>query len=90
MTKLKIACLIAIAALFNSCSNKDATTPRKTESEQSKTLSASIVNSSDPVCGMDVDKNDLGDTASYRQKLYGFCSTDCKDKFVAKPADYIK
>ena len=42
----------------------------------------------DPVCGMKVDDDALF-TAKYNGKIYGFCSLDCRDKFVANPAKYL-
>jgi len=42
----------------------------------------------DPSCGMPL-KAGLEDTASYKGKLYGFCSKECKDAFVKNPEQYI-
>ncbi len=45
----------------------------------------------DPVCGMEVDTMNAGLRKSkYAGKTYYFCSTDCKTKFDANPAAYVK
>ena len=41
----------------------------------------------DPSCGMPL-KAGLEDTTTYKGKLYGFCSKECKDAFLADPAGY--
>ena len=43
----------------------------------------------DPSCGMPL-KAGLEDTTSYKGKLYGFCSKECKDAFVKNPEQYVK
>jgi YHS domain-containing protein len=43
----------------------------------------------DPVCEMDISSG-VADTATYKDKVYGFCGTGCKEEFVKKPADFIK
>ncbi len=42
----------------------------------------------DPVCGMEVDEQQPGDTYEYEKRIYFFCSTECKDKFARDPAGY--
>jgi len=42
----------------------------------------------DLVCNMTV-KNKIADTAIYKEKIYGFCGTGCKEAFVAEPLTYI-
>ncbi|MGE4373479.1 MAG: heavy metal translocating P-type ATPase [Xanthobacter sp.] len=44
----------------------------------------------DPVCGMDVDPSaEAGKpSASYNGQSFHFCSSKCRDKFVASPAQY--
>ena len=47
----------------------------------------------DLVCGMDVDPKDPEVAArkvDYKGKAYFFCSDDCKAKFAANPAAYVK
>ena len=50
---------------------------------------ATLASTDDLVCGMSV-KDGVGDTATYNGKLYGFCSSGCKEDFLKEPARYIK
>ena len=47
------------------------------------------MNNTDPVCGMKVAAN-TPNTFTYKGETYGFCSPDCRDKFAANPAKYLK
>jgi len=42
----------------------------------------------DPVCGMSLSEAAATVTAEYNQRLYAFCSTDCRNRFLANPARY--
>ncbi|MFB3855525.1 MAG: efflux RND transporter periplasmic adaptor subunit [Vicinamibacterales bacterium] len=47
----------------------------------------------DPVCGMEVEQKTAaaaGLKSEHAGRTYYFCSRDCKDKFDARPADYLK
>lgn len=41
----------------------------------------------DVVCGMTIDPS-TEDTLHYTHKVYGFCSSSCKEKFQNAPAKY--
>ena len=43
----------------------------------------------DPVCGMTVDPHTAKHRADYRSHTYYFCSTGCREKFVADPQKYL-
>ena len=43
----------------------------------------------DPVCGMSVEPK-TAKTSVYDQRIYYFCSTDCRDKFESAPNTYLK
>ncbi len=43
----------------------------------------------DLVCGMLVEEGGIADTASHENKMYGFCSTECKAEFVKDPQMYL-
>lgn len=45
-------------------------------------------NAKDFVCGMPI-KAGIADTVHYNGKLYGFCSTGCKDEFKKNPLAYL-
>jgi YHS domain-containing protein len=42
----------------------------------------------DPSCGMPVSAG-IEDTVTYKGKLYGFCSTECKEEFLKNPKAYL-
>jgi YHS domain-containing protein len=50
---------------------------------------ADLADKKDPVCGMPAFRY-MEDTAVYQNKIYAFCSKDCKDEFVKDPAAYVK
>jgi len=58
-----------------------------------KAASAGILNpETDPVCGMDVDRETAraaGRTATHGGTTYYFCADDCKKKFEADPEKYL-
>jgi len=43
----------------------------------------------DPVCGMTVSEKSAAGRATHAGQTYYFCSTQCRDKFIAKPARYV-
>jgi YHS domain-containing protein len=43
-----------------------------------------VNNKKDPTCGMPVTAG-ISDTAHYKDKVIGFCSTECKDEFKKAP-----
>lgn len=51
-------------------------------------LKALAVNK-DLVCGMLLENGSIADTALYKDKLYGFCSAECKTQFVDSPQVYL-
>lgn len=53
-------------------------------------LEAPTLISLDPVCGMEVDEQQPGDTHEYEKKTYYFCSAECKEKFAKDPAGYTR
>ncbi|MEE8378652.1 MAG: YHS domain-containing protein [Candidatus Aminicenantaceae bacterium] len=44
----------------------------------------------DPVCGMELKKEDAKHTYEYKEKTYYFCMASCKEKFVENPEEYLK
>jgi len=48
-----------------------------------------VVNDQDPICGMSTSVH-MKDTLTYGGKLYGFCSTKCKEEFKKDPQKYVK
>jgi YHS domain-containing protein len=48
-----------------------------------------VVNELDPVCEMPTSGH-LKDTLTYEGKLYGFCSSNCKEEFKKNPDILLK
>ena len=44
----------------------------------------------DPVCGMTVDPHTAKHRHTHKGRPYYFCSADCREKFAADPAQYLK
>ncbi len=44
----------------------------------------------DPVCGMELDKDEAAATSEYMGTTYYFCSASCKASFDREPAKYAK
>ena len=44
----------------------------------------------DPVCGMDVERDDAAGQSDFQGKTYYFCSNECKQKFDKNPQTYVK
>lgn len=42
----------------------------------------------DLTCGMPITAG-ISDTAHFNNKVYGFCSKECKDEFMKNPASYV-
>lgn len=47
-------------------------------------------NQRDPVCGMEIDRQDAAGTSQFQGETYYFCSTNCKEKFEENPQQYVK
>ena len=62
--------------------------PEVSHDEKGAFKNIKVDNTNDLVCGMALTAG-IGDTAHYNGKVYGFCSTGCKVKFVGKPTDYV-
>ena len=83
---------IAFLAACNSDSNKEkAPTPAPAATaimpaDSTKSYDQALVdNKKDPSCGMPVSAG-VSDTVHYKDKVLGFCSTECKESFM-KEAD---
>lgn len=43
----------------------------------------------DPVCGMVVDPAKAVTTIEYKEKIYYFCTSDCKTAFEQRPEKFV-
>ncbi len=83
--------LFAIVAFLSlsACSNpqpENAAVPDKvsmTQESSIKLAEGALVSTNDTVCGMSVG-NEPNDTLTFDGKLLGFCSTGCKESFLAE------
>lgn len=44
----------------------------------------------DPVCKMDINKQDAAGEAQYKGDTYYFCSEECKETFDKQPEKYMQ
>jgi len=44
----------------------------------------------DPVCGMNVTKEDAACSYDHKGKTYYFCAASCRDEFAAAPDKYLR
>ena len=88
--------IIAVLLLLQACNNNK---PRRPEAAADTTMKATattakdfskltFANKKDIVCHMPLTAG-IGDTASYKGQLYGFCSEECKAEFTKDPAGYV-
>lgn len=74
---------LCISLLLLNCGGDKATT------DASEIKVEDLVSNIDQVCHMDVSKVGIGDTTMHDNKMYGFCSTNCKESFVEDPASFL-
>ncbi len=58
------------------------------DSAKGKYTADMVYNKKDFACGMPVTAG-IEDTCHYKNKVYGFCSKECKDEFLKKPESYL-
>ncbi len=44
----------------------------------------------DPVCGVEIDKDEAVATSEHMGQTYYFCSVACKESFEKEPMKYVK
>ncbi len=88
--------LLLISLLFTACShnsnNEKAVTKAKAKEQMTKPVNkypgVEFAVNKDLSCGMPLSAG-VEDTAHYNGKIYGFCSTECKETFLKDPAKYL-
>ncbi|HTX17694.1 MAG TPA: YHS domain-containing protein [Bacteroidota bacterium] len=93
MVSKRISFLLAAGcALFlaSGCGVRNGATDKAREQQRARASFANVHldNSNDLVCGMSLAA-EVGDTAHYAGKVFGFCSQGCKEKFAANPSQYL-
>jgi YHS domain-containing protein len=48
-----------------------------------------LATATDPVCGIDLRRADAAAAVDWHGKVYFFCSTACRDAFLADPDGFI-
>jgi len=43
----------------------------------------------DFVCGTEIDETKAGASCEYKGRTYYFCASDCRDRFLKFPEEYI-
>jgi len=81
--------LIAIASCQqpNKPQEKPTPAPATTMQDEHKFDVSLVNNKKDPVCGMPVTAG-ISDTLHTKDKVYGFCSKDCKALYIQHPKEY--
>lgn len=84
-----LAALLSIALV--SCVKETPQVKHKSNMNSSKEniKNIQVVNEEDPICRMKTAEF-LKDTAVYKNKTYGFCSSYCKDEFKQNPEQYAQ
>ncbi len=59
---------------------------------ESKTVNiklSALATNKDLNCDMPVEEGSIADTATYKGKIYGFCSSECKVEFLKDPEAHL-
>ncbi len=84
-----LACCFLAACKKESTATKSMQQPTEEPPKAENTLAKlKFDNPKDVYCNMDIDGN-VADTMKYQGKLYGFCSSYCKDEFKKDPEKYL-
>ena len=85
---------IIIIAAFISCNQTNKAVPEKKmedmpkDSAKNNLAKLDYASKKDLSCGMPISAG-LSDTATYKGKLYGFCSAECKADFLKDPEAHL-
>lgn len=75
--------------LFSCAKEPQVKHTNKMDSSGENIKNVQVVNEEDPICHMKT-AGFTKDTAAYKNKIYGFCSSYCKDEFKKNPASYAQ
>jgi YHS domain-containing protein len=84
--------VISIAACQNKQQQPEVKTAPALEqagNTQNATVQFALATNTDLVCGMTVEAGSC-DTTLYQDKIYGFCSVECKAEFNNNPIAFLK
>jgi len=88
-SKILLTALLSVS-LF-ACAQETPKVKNKIKNTASKpnVKTVRFTNAVDPICHMKTEP-DMKDTAVYKNKTYGFCSSYCKDEFKKNPEKYVQ
>lgn len=92
MKNLFLILNISAALFLFSCNRNSGEKTTTTPIPDPKTVEvklADLASTQDFVCGMPLNEGGIADTASYENKLYGFCAPECKAEFLKNPTTYL-
>ena len=89
--KQRFTQLIVLTVVITSCNTSEAPKQEGVDTTAASSMEAAtsfpvsmVNNKKDPTCGMPVTAG-ISDTAHYKDKVIGFCSSGCKDEFKLAP-----
>ena len=89
MKKVFLYSVLAVSVTLGAC-NQKAATPKADDKMTSESKGVNIklsqlATNKDLNCGMPLAEGNIADTATYKDKVYGFCSPECKADFLKDP-----
>lgn len=90
-SKTILATIILGCTTIYSCDEKKEIEIHKADDhmiQAANSLNVKVDNTIDPICGMKTEGH-VSDTIQYEGKIYGFCSTGCKEEFAKSPEQYL-
>lgn len=82
--------VVTLLTLFSCGKKEEMKIHQATEKQIHAThaLDVKVDNRLDPVCEMETAGH-LSDTIQFQGKIYGFCSTGCKETFAKNPEQFL-
>lgn len=94
MKKITILAITILSIFSISCGEKkehkelEVKTANDEVMHAAHNLDVKVDNKIDPICEMET-KGHVSDTIHYEGKVYGFCSSGCKEEFAKDPSQYL-
>ncbi|MBT2621838.1 MULTISPECIES: YHS domain-containing protein [Chryseobacterium] len=87
--KLILTALLSISLLSCAQEAPKVKHSKSMDTPKENLKNVKVVNAEDPVCHMKT-ADYLKFTATYKNKVYGFCSASCKNEFNKNPEKYVQ
>ena len=88
-SKLFLTALLSVSLLACAQETPKVKHKRKNTTAKTTTQKVKFANAIDPICEMPTE-SDMKNTALYKGKTYGFCSSYCRDELKKNPEKYVK